>query len=174
MKADFSKKDYFDYAWKHFTVIADQRLKTFNFYIIIVGASVAATASAYKNDKPFWLLLVCGALQVVCALIFFLIDQRSLRLINGPKKILASMEEEAGWELFRADIAGQRRFRNKISSYTFAFRIAFAAQCAFGLLVVFVAFFPGAGPTAAPAPLPKPAVQSLQQPLLQRLRIADW
>jgi len=32
-----------DYAMKHFLFIADQRIKTFNFYVILLAASGGAT-----------------------------------------------------------------------------------------------------------------------------------
>ena len=44
--SSFTDKDRFDYYWKHFALIADQRVKTFNLYIIVVGATLVATVIA--------------------------------------------------------------------------------------------------------------------------------
>jgi len=79
---NLTKKDHFEYAWKHFTVIADQRLKTFNFYIIMVAAGIAATLSAFEKQRAMAVFLACGLLHVVCSIVFFLIDERSRRLVN--------------------------------------------------------------------------------------------
>ena len=138
--SQFSEKDYFEYAWKHFTVIAEQRLKTFNFYIIIVAASIAATVAAVEKTKAFWLIFSCGVLHIVCAAVFFLIDERSRRLINIPKQRLIIFEEQNEWELFRKDTTLQKGWWNKVASYTAAFRAAFLSQAIFGGWMVIMAF----------------------------------
>jgi hypothetical protein len=135
----FSEKDYFEYAWKHFTVIADQRLKTFNFYIIIVAASIAATVAAVEKTKSYGLMLACGLMHPVCALVFFLVDERSRRLVNIPKEKLMQFEDKNGWELFRKDITMQEGCWNKLTSYTAAFRVAFFFQTVFGGWIVIMA-----------------------------------
>jgi hypothetical protein len=138
--SEFSKRDYFDYAWKHFTLIADQRLKTFNFYIIIVAAFTAATIAGFDKADHFWLLFACGFLHIVCSAVFFLIDERSRRLVNTPKHVLIGIEADNGWALFQRDVALQEVLWNKVASYTGAFRLAFLSQFMFGVMVVIVAF----------------------------------
>jgi hypothetical protein len=136
----FSTRDYFDYAWKHFTLIADQRLKTFNFYIIIVAAFTAATIAGFDKTNNFWLLFACGFLHIVCSMVFFLIDERSRRLVNTPKHVLIGIEVDNCWALFQRDVALQQALWNKVASYTGAFRLAFLSQFLFGVMVVILAF----------------------------------
>jgi hypothetical protein len=149
---EFNRRDYFDYAWKHFTLIADQRLKTFNFYIIIVAAFTAATVAGFDKANHFWLMVACGLLHVVCSAVFFLIDERSRRLVNTPKQALIAIEADNGWELFQRDVLLQSACWNKITSYTGAFRLAFVAQCLFGLMVVILAFLPPKPEESIPPP----------------------
>lgn len=136
---NLTEKDHFEYAWRHFTVIADQRLKTFNFYIIMVAAGVAATLAAFEKKEAAWIMFSVGVLNMVCAVVFFLIDERSRRLVEIPKMVLIEFEEAKDWKLFRTDAALQKTLWHKITSYTSAFRLAFFSQFVFGLVVVVAA-----------------------------------
>lgn len=51
MSDPISSADRLDYAWKHFALIADQRMKTFNFYLIVdlTGAVSPHLLSANRN-----------------------------------------------------------------------------------------------------------------------------
>jgi hypothetical protein len=156
---NLTQKDHFEYAWKHFDVIADQRLKTFNFYIIMVAATVVATLSSFDKPNPFWILFACGVLHMVCAVVFFLIDERSKRLVLISKRTLIKFEEAKGWSLFRSDVELQKTWWHKFTSYTSAFRLAFGAQFVFGFFVLVMAFIP-IHPVS-------PATQSTEQPIIQ-------
>jgi hypothetical protein len=60
--SSFTDKERFDYYWKHFSLIADQRVKTFNFYVIVVGFTLVATIQALNPSAPLKTirLLDCG------------------------------------------------------------------------------------------------------------------
>jgi hypothetical protein len=125
-----------DYAWKHFSAIAEQRIKTFNFYVILLAASIGATLTIFEKLKEPDLLIVCGSANIVIALIFFLIDQRGRRLIQIPKDALIEIETSKGWNFFTRDVKETALPLNRFVSFTVAFRIAFLAQTAFGVWVL--------------------------------------
>jgi hypothetical protein len=55
----------FDYAWKWFSFHADQRLKMFNFMLVVVGIFAAVAVNAVKEQLlglAFWLCIVPAAL----------------------------------------------------------------------------------------------------------------
>ena len=126
-----------DYAWKHFSNISEQRIKTFNFYVILLAASIGATLTIFEKLGQPDLLIVFGVANILIALIFFLIDQRSRRLVQIPKDVLAKIEISKGWKLFTRDDEEMTLFWNRIASYTVAFRITFLGQAAFGAWVLF-------------------------------------
>ena len=75
------------------------------------------------------------------AVVFFLIDQRSRRLVQIPKDVLLKFEEDKGWQLFARDVQEMNLARNRIFSYTAAFRLAFLIQFLFGFWIFVLAFW---------------------------------
>src|SRR5437016_6271276 len=126
--ADKTDRELLDYAWRHFKIIADQRLQTFSFYIILLAASGGGTLTVYERINKFWLIIACGVMHVTFSIVFFLIDQRSWRLARIPKDVLSEIEEANGWRLFRRDADEMSSRWNRIMSYTTAFRLAFFCQ----------------------------------------------
>lgn len=139
MSEKLSPKDRFDYAMRHFAMVADQRLKTFNFYLIACAAAVSASlALGSKTGVPRVTYCVIGSAHVAIAVVFFLIDWRGCRILRIATDSLRSLEREFLAGINEQQICEDQR-RNKsnlwhIVSYRSAFRIVFAAQAVFGIL----------------------------------------
>jgi len=137
---DWTHKDIFDTAWKHFAVISDQRLKTYNFYVVLLTASIGATLAAIEKKTDAEVLLACAVFSMVCSLVFAAIDYRTRRLIEIPKRIMLALEVGDHWpaeyRLFTADAEMMKHLKCQITSYTAAFRLSFVAHFAFGWWVL--------------------------------------
>lgn len=139
-KSSITDKERLDYAWKHFALIADQRMKTFNFYVIILAGTFTGTVAALMRDgihrRTFCLI---GTAHLLISVIFALIDIRSCRILRISADALAAIERSpafAGQPL----LIEEDRIRNKkgvrhFISYRWAFLLAFAAQFVFGVLL---------------------------------------
>jgi hypothetical protein len=90
-------KDQMDYAMKHFNFIAEQRLKTFHFYAILLAGSIAGTLSGIKESVNVPLFLICGVLHFLLALVFSIIERRNLHLLGIARGGVAFVEQSDGW-----------------------------------------------------------------------------
>ncbi len=93
----------FDYVWKWFAYHADQRVKLFNYMLVVFGVFATATvASADKGmaEVAFVLCLVAGVL----ALIFSRLDWRNECLLRWGEDALEQLE--INW-LFQSYIGSQ-------------------------------------------------------------------
>ena len=135
-----SMKEKLDYLTKVFLYIGDQRLKTFNYYAIILAATVTMTGVAFKEGVP----AVCGlagGMHVVIAFVFFMIDTRNGVLLGSAREALLASEKEAFPKKYRlisndqADKSGKSRWR-WIASYTIAFQTLYTAQVLFGIGII--------------------------------------
>ncbi len=66
----------FEHAWEWFHFHADQRLKVFNFYLIIVGALIAGTLTVLEKERYAASALLC-MIWLVTTFLFFKLDQRN-------------------------------------------------------------------------------------------------
>ena len=135
-----SMKEKLDYLTKVFLYIGDQRLKTFNYYAIILAATVTMTGVAFKEGVP----AVCGlagGMHVVIAFVYFMIDTRNGVLLGSAREALLASEKEAFPKKYRlisndqADKSGKSRWR-WIASYTIAFQTLYTAQVLFGIGII--------------------------------------
>lgn len=76
------------YAWAYFAYHADQRMKTFNFFLIVAGLFAGGITTLLRDGgDPRW---VCplGVVLSLLSLIFWKIDQRNRQLVrNGETAI---------------------------------------------------------------------------------------
>lgn len=80
------------YAWSYFAFHADQRLRTFNFFLALVAVMVAGVVAIVTNsESPILAVPLAGAL-VFTALIFWLLDERNHDLLDGSEIALKSIE----------------------------------------------------------------------------------
>ena len=86
------------YAWNYFSYHAEQRLKSFNFYVILVTAILAGllTAATRVTAKELWLLSPLGILITLLSLMFGLLDRRNKELITNGEAALRFLDENEG------------------------------------------------------------------------------
>jgi hypothetical protein len=129
-----------NYLWNHFQFNADQRLKAFNFFVILsIFADGGIFSVAGKGNSQLAFIII-GGFVMALSLAFFLIDMRSKELLNlaipGLKDYEQKLPEYA--RLFTIDAR-----KNKWSPrYTIAFRAIFGLQFVFGLGVMYLGISP--------------------------------
>ena len=169
------------YVLELFKYVGEQRLKTFNYYAVILAATTAATLTTVKG-LPREVLLLCGTMHVVVALVFWMIDCRNRELLCNVRKAMRSYENDAEFpesmRVMNHDEAEQKSSYlppNKADketpagwhpkfTYTKAFQIAFTAQAALGVGLIILALLgePRFGkPMSKQAEVPKPTVGEL-------------
>lgn len=137
-----SAKDKFDYVMKHFALISDQRVKTFNFYVIASAAAVSASvAVAARADITQNAIRIIGGAHVFIAIVFWLIDVRGCRILAISAEALAALEK-AHLNGLSEQLINEDARRNKegawgFISYRMCFLMIFLVHAAFGLLFAF-------------------------------------
>jgi hypothetical protein len=121
------------FVWDHFKFNAEQRLKGFNFFVLLSMFADGGIFTAIEKQLDPFLLMLLGLFVVVLAVVFWLVDTRSRNLLHitipALKEIEATFPESH--RLFAIDSIQQGRFIR----YTFAFRILLLCQLAFGVYV---------------------------------------
>lgn len=82
-----------EYAWKYFSLHAEQRLKTFHFFIML-SAIISGAIFTISKDMPNISLAspICYLLSFL-AFIFWKLDQRNKELIKHGELALKEIEE---------------------------------------------------------------------------------
>jgi hypothetical protein len=132
-----SDKDRLDYYWKHFALIADQRVKTFNFYIIVLLASFGATVGAFKQELPRYLYCLIGTGHIVVVVVFWMIEHRGRVILKIARDALCEIEVAALGSGFKP-MTTERQDGWKLVTYGHAFILIFAVHLIFGILVATV------------------------------------
>ena len=121
------------FVWEHFKFNAEQRLKGFNFFVLLSIFADGGVLTAIERGLAPVLLLVLGLFIMLLALVFWVVDARSQQLLRlaipALKKIESSFSPES--RLFAIAESRQRRFIR----YTAAIRALHVAQLGFGLAV---------------------------------------
>ena len=140
-----SMKEKLDYLTKVFLYIGDQRLKTFNYYAIILAATVTMTGVAFKEGVPA-VCVLAGGMHVVIAFVFFMIDKRNRGLLGKARKALCACEKKAFPDLDYRLISNDEANKSMKSlwlmraSYTTAFDTLYTAQVLFGIGIILWTF----------------------------------
>ena len=85
-----------DYAWKYFALHADQRLKTFNFYLIVATLIVGAFATLLKEAKDWRWLSILPFLLTFLSFVFWKLDLRNKQLVRNGETALKFLDEQSG------------------------------------------------------------------------------
>lgn len=122
------------FVWEHFKFNADQRLKGFNFFVLLSIFADGGVFTALEKGLEPVLLVVLGFFIVMLSIVFWLVDTRSQRLLELTIPALKEFEVSFGpsSRLFSID-AGTR---GNIVRYSTAIRILLLSQFFFGLGVV--------------------------------------
>jgi|SRR3954471_17898312 hypothetical protein len=123
-----------EYLWEHFRFNADQRLKGFNIFVLICVLADAGVFAIADKRSHLGVFVLIGIFICLLSLTFFLIDQRSQKLVRLPIPGLKAYEQRFAphSRLFtRAEAPAP-----KVVRYTVAFNILFGAEFLFGLGVI--------------------------------------
>ena len=164
--------DIYSKAWTHFDSVAKQRISTFNFYLIILGALVTASIALTKGPHQKEALVILSACCVLVPFSFFLIDLRICRLLRNLKKPLFDLETFLEWPSvfmpFHTDANEQKGWLHKTSSYTFVFRGIFIIHCGFGLILLYHSYHYSSAAVAKVEPKPLLTQHTRQLPAIQK------
>jgi len=146
------------YAWDYFQLHSSQRIASFNFYITLATAIVAAIGTILQQSTNLLgAAAVLGVVLVLFSFVFWKMDQRNKTLIKNAEAALKYVEEQASADatsptiplmsLFRRDehAVRERKARSSIFfwrnhfSYTDCFNLVFFTFGLLGLLGTVVA-----------------------------------
>lgn len=120
-----------EYLWDHFKSNADQRLKAFNFFVLLSTFADGGVFTAIEKDFSPCILALLGLFLVILSVVFLLVDARSKQLLQltipGMKEVESKFSEQS--RLFAIDAKQQGNFVR----YTFAFRALMICQLLFGV-----------------------------------------
>jgi len=166
-----------DYAWKYFALHADQRLRTFNFYLLIVAVIVGGLLAYLKDARWPPLAGAGGILLAVLSYVFWRLDLRAREFITHAEEVLKKIEEDIPEDeipgqlrLFLGEDAKTRSVREKRGiprmwnpvswvhahfGYYHCFKFTFTIFFLVGIGILVAAFFLPAPSPPPPAPIPQ-------------------
>lgn len=87
-----------EYAWKYFSLHADQRMKSFNFYIIMSTVTIGGMLTVIKESINILYALPVALLFTFISFIFWKLDIRNKQFIINSENALKYIEEHYGLE----------------------------------------------------------------------------
>ncbi|SHF75438.1 hypothetical protein SAMN04487965_2620 [Microbulbifer donghaiensis] len=119
------------YLCEHYRFNAEQRLKGFNFFVVLsMFAEGGIFTAVEKGFHPLILALLGGFVVILCA-VFWLVDARSRQLLSlavpGLKLLEQQLPEKS--RIFSRD----SEKRGSVVRYTFAIRALLIGQFIFGV-----------------------------------------
>ncbi|WP_447937447.1 RipA family octameric membrane protein [Thermomonas fusca] len=126
--------DYKHLIWDHFKFNAEQRLKAFNFFLLLsIFANGGVITALEKKLSPVLLVLI-GLFLILLSVVFWLADARSKALlwlsVESLREIELDYPEKS--QIFRLD--AERR--GGVVRYSTAITALLVAQLVFGIGVV--------------------------------------
>jgi len=120
-------------VWDHFKLNAEQRLKSFNFFLLVAIFVNGGVINAIDKKLSPALLLLLGTFLCVLSFVFWLADTRSKHLLKLSVDALLEMEAsyQEKFQLFRID----KTSRSAVSRYTVAIGTLLGVQFVFGLVL---------------------------------------
>jgi hypothetical protein len=138
---DDAEKAAQSYAWSYFAFHAQQRQTVFNFFIILVGASLGAFAATIDKGAASKLHFAIGCALAISSFLFWRLDERSRRLIQLAEAPLKEIELRLAAQTGLACLTILTRSDNKIGgwcakfeSFTQIYRLAFVVAGLSGLI----------------------------------------
>ncbi|MDP5210961.1 MULTISPECIES: hypothetical protein [unclassified Microbulbifer] len=125
--------DQGQYLCEHYRFAANQRLKVFNFFVVLTMFVEGGIFTAVEKNFHPLILALLGGLVIIVVTVFWLMDIRSRQLLKLAVPALKRLEQEYPEEarIFSNDAVR----RGDVARYTFAFRILLVGQLLFGLSV---------------------------------------
>jgi hypothetical protein len=101
----------FDYAWKWFSFHADQRLKMFNYMLVVFGIFAAGIVNALDKHIPNKAAAILCLFAALLAVVFARLDRRNRDLVWLGEDVLMHLEREG---IFGTDLEVDGRYEQKI------------------------------------------------------------
>jgi len=93
---DKLKTDMSEHAWRYFILHAEQRLKTFNFYLILCTVLFGGMATLIQNSIDTRVGIFVSILLSFFSFVFWKLDLRNKQLIKHGENALKHLEELSG------------------------------------------------------------------------------
>lgn len=133
---DNQSMDDREYAWNYFNFHADQRLKTFNFFIIITTIFLGGIFPVLTIKNYNYLILI-GLPISFFSYIFWKLDIRNKELISVAESELKKLEESNTSKLFIKEY-NYTKDKKKHFSFTDSFNLVFLTYGFIGLFSTFL------------------------------------
>jgi len=91
------RKEARNYAWNYFSLHSDQRLKGFNFFLILSGLFLGAFPAVKKIAPNTNLVAFLPLMLALIAFIFWRLDERTRRLVRNAEEAIKHLDNE--WTL---------------------------------------------------------------------------
>ena len=85
---------YRGYAWDYFSLHADQRMKSFHFYIILVTAIMGGLAAIIKDGHFNKFYSIFGAILSIFSFLFWKLDERTRQLVKIAEDALIYLDKK--------------------------------------------------------------------------------
>ncbi|WP_425619068.1 hypothetical protein NA78x_002799 [Anatilimnocola sp. NA78] len=126
-----------EYAWKYFDRHAEQRLKTFNFYLLLCGAIIAGICGVLREPKMEWMTVVLASILSFVSFVFWKLDRRNRTLTKRSEQALQFLEDKLVYadgpdgvphicKLFQREAHDRERAHVSEYSYSRCFGLVFA------------------------------------------------
>jgi len=136
-----------NYAWDYFALHANQRLKTFQFYITLATATLAGFFALVQSGHAQKWLCVLGLVLTLFSFVFWMLDKRTRNLVKNAEEALKFLDEQEGLpdiggaphplRMFSRDDHIRSKARRWSSmrhcSYSLCFNLVFAVFAVLGL-----------------------------------------
>jgi hypothetical protein len=140
---DDAEQAAISHAWDYFAFHAQHRQTVFNFFLILVGASIAAYAATLGKSEAAYFHLMIGFLISISSLLFWRLDKRNARLaklaetpLKRLESRLANRTDISGIEiLVEADIRVGGPFWSMFESFGQIFRVVFLLTGLIGVAI---------------------------------------
>jgi hypothetical protein len=90
------RKEMRDHAWSYFVLHADQRLRTFHFYLILATVIIGAAATVTKDGTGHVPAGVLALALSFLSFVFWKLDVRNKQLIKHGEEAVKLVEGESG------------------------------------------------------------------------------
>lgn len=83
-----------EYAWDYFALHADQRIKTFNFFVVFATLLAGGIVGLIKDKGDIRWISLLGFLLFFLSLVFWALDRRNRSLVRNGEEAIKWLDAE--------------------------------------------------------------------------------